>query len=215
MDCNVVPLQVRRPLAHDLLDERHGVRRYLLFLHGKLGHREVHHSALVGAVFDAALLELLQGLFDVERDRLGLGVGHEPAPAEDLPQLAHVLHHVGGGNRDVEIQPAPLDLLDQVCVSYKRGPGLLGLFRFVALGEHEDLLLLPEHVRESHDVPDGMLALDVELHGDFHRLIELRVRKLLHQLDRLLQGEGLRLVQLLHGGAILLSMLRHAVSPPP
>ena len=66
-----------------------------------------------------------------------LGLGIRPRRPRMRPELADHAHHVGRRERDVELEPAGLDALDQVLATDLVGAGLERLLGLVALGEHE------------------------------------------------------------------------------
>ncbi|MPN53519.1 hypothetical protein SDC9_201183 [bioreactor metagenome] len=101
----------------------------------------MHHTGLVGPELNPALAQLGQSALEVERDGLGLRVGHQAPAAKDRSQTADVLHHVGSSDRDVEVHPPTLDLLDQVGITDEGGPGIARFLGLVALGEDQDPLL--------------------------------------------------------------------------
>ncbi len=45
-------------------------------------------------------------------DRASLGVGHQAARAENAPEAAYFAHHIGRGNRHIELQPAALNAVE-------------------------------------------------------------------------------------------------------
>jgi hypothetical protein len=98
----------------------------------------VDDRALVDLELDPAALDLADGALEVECDRPGLRVGHKATPAEDAPESTDLAHHVGRRERDVELEPAGLDPLDQIVAADLVGAGAQRLLRLVALGEHRD-----------------------------------------------------------------------------
>ena len=142
----------------------------------------------VGAVLDLAALGVADRLGDVERHRARLGVRHQAARAEDAAELADGAHHVGRGDRDVEVHDAVLHLLGEVVGADEVGAGLLGLARLLALGEHRDAHRLAGAVREdrraAHDLV-GVAHVDAETEVDLDGLVELG------RVERLEQADGL------------------------
>ena len=105
------------------------------------------------------------GAIEVERDRAGLGVRHQPAPAEDLAEPADHAHRVGRREGDVELEPAGLDLLDEVLAADLVGAGAERLLGLVALGEDGDPDDLAGAVREDDRAADhlvGVARVDAE-----------------------------------------------------
>ena len=127
--------------------------------------RDVDDTALVDLELHAATLDLADGARQVERDRARLGVRHEPAPAEDAAELADLAHHVGGRERDVELEPARLDALDEVVAADLVGAGAARLLGLVALGEDRDPHDLAGAVRQDDRAAHhlvGVAGVDAE-----------------------------------------------------
>src|SRR3954453_8829918 len=183
----------RRGLGADqLLDDRLVVAEQLVVLERRLADRHVDDRRAVGAVLDLAGLGLLDGLADVHRHGADLGVRHLALRAEDAAEPADQRHHVGRGDRDVQVGEAlVLHALGEVLGAHEVGAGLLGLARLVALGEDGDLHVLAEAMRE-RDRPAQLLVgvTHVEAGPDVHldRLVELRALGLLDEADRLVRG---------------------------
>jgi len=111
-----------------------------------------------------------------------------PFAAENPAELADFGHHVGRRHADVEVEPALLDLVDQIRIADVIGAGRFGFLRFLALGEHEHALRLARAVRQDDDTAHRLVLLlrvNAETNGDFHRLVELGRCRLLHKLHRL------------------------------
>jgi hypothetical protein len=68
-------------------------------------------------------------------DRPGLRVGHESAATKDPSEPTDEAHAVGRREGDVELEPAGLDLLDEVLAADLVGAGAQRLLGLVALGE--------------------------------------------------------------------------------
>ena len=91
-----------------------------------LADRHVDVAVAVGAVLDLAALELADGLADVGGDGAGLGVRHQATGAEHPAELADQRHQVGGGDGDVEVEHAALDLGGEVVGADEVGTGVTG-----------------------------------------------------------------------------------------
>ena len=92
-------------------------------------------AGLFGAELDLAALGRLHRLGDVLRHRAEPRVRHQPARPEDLAEPADQRHHVGGGDRPVEIDLPGLDLLGEILGADDIGAGGLGLLGLVAARE--------------------------------------------------------------------------------
>ena len=176
---------------HDGLDERLQVVDELGLFEGDLADRRVDDARLVDPELDLAGLGLLDGLADVEGDRAGLGVGHEALGAQDAAELADAAHDVGGGDDDVEVDPAAGDLLDDVVAAEVIGPGLLGLLDLLARGDDADLLRLARAVGQDDGASDHLvriLGIDPQPDVDVDGFVELGEMGLLEEGDGLLEG---------------------------
>jgi hypothetical protein len=131
---------------------------------------------------------------DVGRDGAGLRRGHLALRAEHFAELADVLHHVGRGDRHVEVEEALLDLLGQVLAADDVSAGRLGLLGLLALGEHAILIFLP--------VPRGIVTEPRTSWSVFFGSMPMRTAsstdssnfdgwQLLQQLDRLVERVAL------------------------
>src|SRR5690606_3123102 len=101
----------------DVLDELLGRKRLL-------AHDRVDVSAAVVAELDLAGAELSDDLGDVVRARARLGRWHLAVRSEDATQLSNVTHHRRMRDRDIEVEPAILDLLGEILASHLDGPRL-------------------------------------------------------------------------------------------
>jgi len=154
----------------------------------------VDDARLFHAELHLARLELLDDLSHVEGHGADLGVGHEPAGPQDLAQLADGAHHVRGGHDAVELEPAALDLLDEIVGAREIGPGVQGFLLLFALGEHEDPHGLAQAVGQRDAAADhlvGVLRVDAETDRRVERLVELGARRADHDLHGLLEGIAL------------------------
>src|SRR3954470_18555450 len=106
----------------------------------------MNHARFIDAVFDLAGLGFPNRRFYVRRDSAGLGVWHQAARAEHLSQTADETHHVRGRNDSIEIQPAALDLSNEIFAPDKISPGLFRFAQFVALSNHDHGLGLAQSV---------------------------------------------------------------------
>ncbi len=138
-----------------------------------------------------------------------LGAGHQTAPPQDLTELTDLAHHIGGGDGDVEIHPAALDLLDQVIVTCVVSARLAGDTLTLALGEDQDADLLTsamwQHRRAAHNLV-GVARVNPQPHMHFDGAVELGVGGTLYQVCCLLHTILPLRVNLGGGGAILLAV---------
>ena len=121
---------------------------------------------------------------EVEGDGAGLGVRHQAAAAEDLAEPADQAHRVGRRERDVELEPAGLDLLDQVLATDLVGTGAQRLLGLLALGEDGDADDLARAVRQDDRAADhlvGVAGVDAEAEVRLDRRVEVDGRRLLER----------------------------------
>src|SRR6478609_57494 len=117
----------------------------------------------------------------------------------------------------VEVEPAAVDLLDQLVATDDVGAGLTGGVGLVAVGEHQDLGGLAGAVGQVDRAADhlvGLAGVDTEAHGHVDGLVELLLGAALGDLDRGEGGVELVLVERLRGGAVCLAAL-HVLSSVP
>jgi len=201
--------------AVDRVDQGRQVLDQSLRFEAALAERGVDDRGFVDAELHAAALDLLDRAFDVERDGPGLRVRHQATPAEDLAELADQTHRIGRRDGDVELEPACLDLLDQVLAADLVGPGAQRLLGLLALGKDRDPDLLAGPVRKDDGATDhlvGMARVDPELEMDLHRRVEGDEGGLLRELDRLERLVDLLAIDERRCLAVLLSVFGHVVS---
>ena len=171
----------------------------------------MHVPALVDAELDLACLHLAHRALDVEGDRAGLRIRHQSTRTEHAAELADLPHLIGSGDEDVEVHPPFLDARNQLDADEVRARGL-GLARLFADRDHRDAHRLTgaggEHDRAAHDLI-GVARIDAESHRDLDRLIELRERGALHDLERLSRLIRLERRALLRGVDVLLAVIGH------
>src|SRR5690606_27205977 len=85
-------------------------------------------------------LDGLDGGGNVVGDGAALRVGHEALGTEDAGEGADLLHGLGGGDGDVEVEPAFGDLLHHLLQTGVIGAGGEGGGGVVGEDEHADLL---------------------------------------------------------------------------
>ena len=101
-----------------------------------------------------------------------LGLGIRPRRPRMRPSLPTMPIMSGVAERDVELQPAGLDALDQVLATDLVGAGLECLLALVALGEHEHPDGLADAMRQDDRAADHLVRVarvdaeaDVRLDG--------------------------------------------------
>ena len=135
-------------------------------------------SALVNAVRNLTSLELLNRLGHVNRNRTGLRRRHHTARTEDTGHLTNHRHHVGSSNDGVKIQPAFLNLLNQVSTTRVVCASVLCNFKVVVLAENENADRTTGTMRKHDSATNhlvGMFWVHTEIEVDFDRLVELHL----------------------------------------
>src|SRR5579884_1989376 len=98
-------------------------------------------------------------------------------------------HHVGRGDRDVEIEPAALDPLNQILRANDIGSSFLGLPGLFAFGESDDALrpARPEWQDDgAADLLVGVANVDAESNVQLDCAGEVGSRDLSDEVDRFL-----------------------------
>ena len=112
--------------------------------------------------FHATRFDFFDSLGGIVGDCSGLGIGHEPARAEDFAELADFAHGFGGGDGHIEISPAILALFDHVFETDKLcAGGFGGVGGRAAFGEDQDAHGLAAAVWERDARPLLRLALSI------------------------------------------------------
>src|SRR4051812_47692522 len=93
-------------------------------------------ARLVDAELDLARFRFAYGITDIERHRAGLRIRHEPPRSEYAAERAELPHLVRRGDEHVEVEPAVLDLLNEL-IADEVGAGLLRFAGFVADGDNQ------------------------------------------------------------------------------
>src|ERR1051325_10296358 len=197
--------------AKDLIHEGLVVRLQGLDAERDLADRGVHVARLVDAELDLPRLGLTDRLGDVERHGAGLGIRHQSARTEHATQLTELTHHVRRRDQDVELEPAVLDLLNELR-SDEIGAGGFSFFRLVALRDHQHANRLTrargEHDRSTNRLI-GVTRIDTKANRHLDRLVELRERRRLHDFQRLPRLIGRGHVAALGRSLVLLAVFAH------
>ena len=121
------------------------------------------------------------------------GFGISPRGPSTLPRRADGAHHVGRRDDGVEVDPAALDLLDELFAADEVGAGFLRFLLLLAAGDGQHALGLAEPVRQ-HDRAAhhlvGVLRIDAEPQRQLDGLVELRELDFLHERDGLFDRVG-------------------------
>ena len=182
---------------------------------GDLADGGVHIATLVDAELDLAALRFTHRLAYVERDRAGLRVRHQAARTKHAAQLADLAHLVRRRDHDVEVQPAFLDLRQELGAD-EIGARFLGFLNLRTGGDDEHAHRLTRSLGQNdgstHDLI-GMTRIDAQTDGHFDGLIELREAMSFTSVDRLarlMRGADLAA---LRRGRVLLAVGAHQSLP--
>ena len=198
------------------LEQRQRIGHELIGGERLLAHGDVDIARLVDPELDLARLDLAHGPPHVERHGAELRIGHEAARAQHLAELADLAHEVRGRDGRIELHPSALDSLDEVLGPDHVGARLSSLPLLLTLGEYRHPHRLADSVREHDGTPHhliGVLRVDPEAQRHVDALVELRGGQLLDDLERLLDGVRLLLVEDRAGGLLALRHHRHALAP--
>lgn len=148
-------------------------------------------AVAVGAVLNAASLELGDHLGDVHGHGAELGVRHETTGTKDLTDAANLGHHVRRSDSGVEVDLALLDLGDELVRTDDVGAGSLGLAGLLALGEDGNTNGLAGAVGQGDGTTDVLVSLtsiDAQTEVGLDGLVELGGVELLDELGSLKGG---------------------------
>ena len=143
-----------------------------------------------------------------------LGLGIRPTRTQRPSEAADEGHHVGRGDRHVEVELACLHLGGEVVGADEVGAGVAGLLGGRPGGEDGDTHLLARARRQADGAAHhlvGLAGVDAEADGDVDGLVEGGRGHLLDDPQRLARRVELVTVERLEGVRVLLS--RHLLSP--
>ena len=172
-------------------------------------------GGLVHAEGDLAALDFLDCLRDVWGHGAGLRVRHQTTWAEDAGNAANLGHLVWGCDRCVEVGPAALDLLDQVCGANEVGACFFSGGGVRAFGEHDDADVLTGAVWQGDGAANQLVGLawvNAQAQGDVHGGVVVLGGGCLDQLRCLQRGVLLVAVDLGCRLAVCLGVLAHESS---
>lgn len=145
-------------------------------------------AVAVGAILNAAGLELGDHLGDVHGHGTELRVRHEATGTKDLTDAANLGHHVRRSDSGVEVDLALLDLGDELVGTDDVGAGSLGLAGLLALGEDGNTNGLAGAVGQGDGTTDVLVSLtsiDAQTEVGLDGLVELGGVELLDELGSL------------------------------
>ncbi len=178
----------------------------------------MNDAALVGPILNLAGLGILDGSGHVHGHRTHLGVRHQATRTEDLTQLPHHAHGIGGGNHPIKIDHTGLDLGGQILEADDIGTRRLGGSSLLALGKDRNADALAGAGGQDHGTTHdliGFARIDTETDGDIDRLVELGRRVFLGHFQRLRHGIGFGGIDLAFDGLLTFAQGCHLKSPPP
>src|ERR1039457_3790713 len=107
---HVSALRAGRLGSNDRIHQSSEIVAQFVVIERRFTNCGVNNASSVISELDASTLDVLDRLGDIEGDRAGLGVRHQPARTEDLAQPSHHAHHLGSCDRDVEVVHSLLHL---------------------------------------------------------------------------------------------------------
>ena len=166
------------------LDQRFGIFLQLDNVEGEFADGAGNVAILVELEVHFTSLGGDDGLGRLIGHGASLGIRHQTTRTEDPGQFPHFGHGVGGGDGDVEVQPAFLNLLDHVFITNEVRTGFLGGLGGITLGEYQHLHSLTGTVWEWAGGTDHLVTLlriDTHAERDRHGLVELRCGEFLQR----------------------------------
>ena len=157
------------------------------------------NSRLVIAVCNLTCLGVLDCLGNVTGYGADLRVRHEASGSEDLTELSDNTHCIRGGDDDVEVHHAILDLCSKLLHSDELCAGCLGSLSVLTLGEYADAYLAAASVRKndcSADILVRLLRVDSEVDRNVNAFNELGGGDVLDKIYSLISGVKLGSVNL-------------------
>src|SRR5271157_6447447 len=116
-------------------------------------------ARLVHAKLHFASLDFLDGPDYVHGYCPGFGIGHEAARSQHLSQTSDGLHHVRSRDHGVEIQPATLNLLNDVVATRLVGPGFTRLPNFLAGSNYDNALALAQAMGQNYGAAHHLVGV--------------------------------------------------------
>src|SRR6185437_13363831 len=213
----IAALRSRRLRSQDLVEHRAVVLDQRALVERLLADRNVDDPRAIGAVLDLAGLDVGHRLRDVEGDRPGLRARHLALRAEDPAEAADGAHHVGRGDRDVEVGEALLHLGGQVVAADEVRAGVLGLLGLLTLREHRHRDGAAGAVRQEERAAQllvGMADVHAETQVHLDGLVELGRLERLQRSHGVERRIGALAVDRGAGGRVLLARHQAPTSTP-
>ena len=123
----------------------------------------------------------------IGRHRAALGIGHQPARAEDAPQPPDLPHHIGRGYRHVKIRPPAIDPLHEVFRAHEIRARSFGLGGGLALGKNRNAHGFSQAVGQNDRAAHELVRLpgiDAEAKREFDGFVEFPRGHLLQYINR-------------------------------
>src|SRR5215472_18194640 len=200
---------------HDRVHQCRQVLQDPVVLEADLADGHVDDAGLVQPKLDTTTLDLTNGATDVGRDRARARVRHQPPRAENPGHATDLAHQVGRCDGDVEVGPATLHAGNEIVAADEISTRGLGLARLVTLGKRNHSLRATcpgrQHRRPAHHLV-GMAWIQARPNVQLDRFVELGVRGLFDQLDRVRRQVLLERIDFFGGSSVLLPALRHRYS---
>src|SRR5579884_195053 len=178
---DILTLGARRLGPGNGIDHGSQVLEKLLRLKRNLANGRVNDADLVDSELDPTLANLVDTASQVARDGLTPSVGHEPPWTQYSGHLLDDLglHHVGRRQRDVEVEPAPLNPFNEVLAAHEIGARFLRFASLISLSEDKDSDMLAGARGQHRNAPNllvGVSGVDPQPHVQLDGSVELADR---------------------------------------
>ena len=171
---------------------------------------------LVQAVLDLTGFGIGNSLANVGGNGASLRVRHQTTRSEDLTQAANAAHHIRGGNQNVEVQVAALDLGDQIIIANFLSTSSLSSLSSVALADSNNANVFASAVGQNNSAADlliSMAAVNAKADMQLNGLVELGLSGLAAQLQGFLGLVGLGTVDQLSAVDIMFTVIHYFIPP--
>ena len=184
-------LRRRRFHANQCIKQRLIVFAKFCFLERFFADRAVNVALLVGTVLDFTGFLFADSFGNVHCDGAEFRVWHQAAGAEQFTETTDNAHHVGRGNRYVEIEPAALNLRNQIIGADIIRAGRFSFLSFFARHECQNFFRLADTVRQDNRAANllvGIFRVNAKANMHFDCFVEFRRGGFLHELNGFVGG---------------------------
>ena len=140
----------------------------------------IKNTMAARAAEGTALLEVKAYL----KGPLALVIGYDDPGTQELAELPHCTHQIGGGDGLVELHPPAFDFFDELVGPDELRPSLPRLLLLLAFGEDQDPNLFPSPMGKDRGAPHHLispLGLNAQTKREIDGLVEFRIGGLFHE----------------------------------